>query len=172
MKIAVHKVTAIGLALLILSLPALLSAQERRGADLVVTLKDGQTVTGELIAVKPDSLLLLSLAGKDEAVDIAGVREIRVVRKSRAGKGALYGFLVGAAVATVSYLGLSAGDRSDTESYLMWVAVYGAPGALIGLGAGALAGKDKTIRLEGISESALKKVLADLSAHARIPDFK
>jgi hypothetical protein len=96
MKMAVHKVAAIGLAFLLLSLPTLLSARERRGANLVVVQKDGQTVKGELIAVKSDSLLLLNPAGMDESVDIAGIRSIRIVIKSKGGTGFLIGFLAGA----------------------------------------------------------------------------
>lgn len=172
MKIVVDKVTAIGLALLFLCLPTLLSARGRRGADLVVTLKDGQTVKGELIAVKRDSLLLLNLAGKDESVDIPGIREIKVVKKSRALKGALYGFLAGAAVGSVYYLAMDKEDWFDYPPYWVMATFSGAAGGLLGLGAGALAGKDKTTRLEGMSESALKSALADLRTQARIPNFK
>lgn len=173
MKIAVHKFTAVGLVLLLLSLPTLLSARERRGADLVITLKDGQTVTGELIAVRPSSLLLLSPAGKDESIDVAGVSEIKVVRKSRALKGALYGFLAGA----VGGIALAYAVRMTEESvkpiiYPLGAAAGGTVGGLIGLGIGAIAGQAKTIRLEGTSESDLKGVLADLRTVARVPDYK
>jgi hypothetical protein len=41
----------------------MIMARDRRGADLVVILKDGQQASGELIAVKSDSLLLLSAEG-------------------------------------------------------------------------------------------------------------
>ena len=34
-----------------------LYAKERRGAKLIVTKKDGQQIRGELITVKPNSLL-------------------------------------------------------------------------------------------------------------------
>ena len=97
MKIAIHKVTAICIALLLLSLPAVLSARERRGANIVVTLKDGQTVSGELIAVKPDSLLLLHPAGKDESIGIADIATINIYKKRKPARGVLYGTLIGAA---------------------------------------------------------------------------
>lgn len=173
MKTAVHKLTAVSLALLLLSLPILLSAAERRGAGLVITLKDGQTVTGELIGVKPSSVLLLTPAGKDESIDVAGIREIKVVRKSRALKGALYGFLAGA----VGGIALAYAVKATEESvkpiiYPFGAAVGGTAGGLIGLGIGAIAGQARTIRLEGTSESALKDVLADLRTMARVPDYK
>jgi hypothetical protein len=96
MKQRSYKLVATVLAFLILILPGALSARERRGANLVVVQKDGQTVKGELIAVKSDSLLLLNPAGMDESVDIAGIRSIRIVIKSKGGTGFLIGFLAGA----------------------------------------------------------------------------
>src|SRR5512137_487676 len=89
------KSVAMGLAALMLVLPGALLARERHGADLVVILKDGRYFEGELVAVKPDSLLLLSSAGKDESVDLAGIRSVRVVKRSRALRGAGYGALAG-----------------------------------------------------------------------------
>jgi hypothetical protein len=170
------KLVATVLTLLMLVLPGALSARERRGGKLVVVQKDGQTVKGELIAVKSDSLLLLTPAGMDESVDIAGIREIKVVKKSRVLKGALYGFLVGAVVGSVIYSVATAGldneDRADYDPAFMWPTLFGAAGGLVGLVPGALAGLDKTFRLEGMSESALKNVLADLRTKARIPNFR
>ena len=43
----------------LMMLSANLYAKERRGAKLIITKKDGQRIEGELIAVKPNSLLLL-----------------------------------------------------------------------------------------------------------------
>lgn len=176
MKTAVRKVAATALALLVSSLPVLLSARERRGADLVVAMKDGQAVTGELIAVKHDSLLLLNPAGKDESVDIAGVREIKMVKKSQALKGGLYGLLTGAALGVVVYLAAISGKekyiRDDYPPSGVWPLIFAAPAGLLGLGVGVAAGFDKTLRLEGMSDSVRKRVLADLRAHSRMPDFK
>jgi hypothetical protein len=173
MKTAGFKITAISLALLLLSLPTLLSAGERRGANLVLSLKDGQAITGELIAVKQDSLLLLTPAGKDEAIDVAGIREIKVAKKSRALKGALYGSLAGA-VAGIALAAAVKGADEDIRPiiYPFGAVAGGATGGLIGLGIGALAGKAKTFRLEGTSESDLKDILADLRTMARVPDYE
>ena len=98
MKISVHKVTAISLALLFIGFPTVLSARERRGANLVITLKDGHLIGGELVAVKPDSLLLLSPAAKDESVDLAGIKNIRIIRRSEALMGGVCGFLAASVV--------------------------------------------------------------------------
>ncbi len=63
-----------------------LYAKERQGATLIVTKKDGQLIKGELITVKPSSLLLLDTEGKDVSVGIADIKVIRVVKKSKVAK--------------------------------------------------------------------------------------
>jgi hypothetical protein len=173
MKTIVHRIMAIGLAFLLLGLPISVSARERRGANVVVTIKEGQTITGELIAVKLTTLLLLTAAGKDESIDVAGIREIKVFKKPRALKGALYGFLAGAVGGIAfAYAVRETEDSVKPIIYPVGAAAGGTVGGLIGLGIGTLAGKGKTIRLEGTSESALKDVLADLRTMARVPDYE
>ncbi|HOW85334.1 MAG TPA: hypothetical protein P5119_08185 [Candidatus Aminicenantes bacterium] len=167
-------VTALGLYML--AVPGTLSARPRRGSNLVVTLKDGRSVEGELIAVKPDSLLLFSDAAKDESVDLAGISSIRIIRKSKAGLGAICGLLAGVA-GTVIYA--SAQKETEDPWIGLWqgIGVMGAGvmfiGSGLGLGivAGLLAGKDKTIRLEGMSESEVARAMAYLRGKARIRDF-
>ncbi len=60
-----------------------LYAKERRGAKLIITKKNGQQVKGELITVKPNSLLLLDTEGKDVSVGIADIKVIKIVKKSQ-----------------------------------------------------------------------------------------
>jgi len=71
-----------------------LYAKEKRGAKLKVWKKSGGIVTGELIVVKPNSLLLLSTEGKDVAVDIEDIKVVTIVKKSKL----LLGAGVGAAI--------------------------------------------------------------------------
>ncbi len=71
------------LVVAILFVPAGLSAKDRKGADIVVTRTNGSQFGGELIAVKPDSLLLLS-AGMALSIPLADIREVRIVRKPKA----------------------------------------------------------------------------------------
>jgi small nuclear ribonucleoprotein (snRNP)-like protein len=77
----------------ILSLAALsgkLIAGERHGAKLQVETKDGNKATGELIAVKHHSLLLMDEEKKAEIpINIADVKEIAVKGKTNASNGAL-----------------------------------------------------------------------------------
>jgi hypothetical protein len=170
MKQGFDKLVAAVVALMLV-LPGALSARERRGANLVITLKDGQQVKGELIAVKPDSLLLL--AGKDESIDVAGIREIKVAKKLRALNGAAYGFLAGA-VGGIAFAAALRGADEDILPiiYPLGAVTGGTAGGLIGLGIGALVRKYKTIQLEGKSESDRAIALDRLRRYARIRDYK
>jgi hypothetical protein len=170
MKKAVHKITAIGIVLLLLNVPTLLSAAERRGANLVITLKDGQQIKGELIAVKTDSLLLLSPSRKDESVNTVDIKSIKVVRKSRAGTGFVLGLVSGILVGVL--WGHNQPDPEENGATSIGALWGGGVGALIGLGVGAAASSDETIHFEGKSESDRAMALADLRYKARIPDFK
>jgi outer membrane lipoprotein SlyB len=120
-----------------------------------------------LIAVKPDSLLLFT--GRDESVDLVGIRSIRIVRKSKAGSGALYGFLAGAVAGLVANANIGDYFRG---SYIVAGAFFGGLGGLIGLVTGALVSSDKTIQLEGKSEEDRARALAYLSGKARMRDYK
>ncbi len=150
-----------------------LNAKERRGATLIITKKDSQQIEGELITVKPNSLLLLNTEGKDESIDIADIRVITIVKKSKVGEGALYGLLIGGAIGVVC--GGSSGDGfilSSEEQAAIGGLVFGLLGALLGAGIGAVAGTDKTIHFEGMTDLEIRKALDKLRKKARIPDYK
>jgi hypothetical protein len=95
MKAKGKKFTALFLAFSLMMLSANLYAKERRGAKLVITKKNGYQTEGELITVKPKSLLLLSITGRDVSVDIADIRIIKVVKKSKLLTGVWVGMAAG-----------------------------------------------------------------------------
>ena len=159
-----NRPAAIVLAILMLVLPGTLIAREKRGANIVVTFRDGRFVEGELIAVKPDSLLLF--AEKDETVALAEVRSLRVVRRSQALVGGFCGLAAGIA-GTVLASKEDLGPFDSSWSLLMGVFCISS-GVGLGAGAGALAGKDKVFRLEGMSESEFRTTLIYLRKKARI----
>ena len=149
-----------------LALPADLSAMERRGAELIVTRLDGSQVGGELIAVKRDSLLLLSY-GRDESIDLADIKTVRIVKKSLAGKGALYGFLVGAVGGAGVGLAMGRTDAFEEKTPLVLGVFGGAIGALSGLLLGSVAGLDSNFTVAGKSEAAVSAYWDKLRAYSR-----
>ncbi len=155
-----------------------LYAKERRGAKLIITKKDGQLIEGEIITVKPNSLLLLDTEGKDVSVDIADIKVIRIVKKSKAGKaallGGLFGGLSGALVAVYTYeeAWTGAGVGVPILYGLILGAIGGGIGALIGALSGAIAGTDKTIQIEGMTDSEIQETIDKLRKKARIRDYK
>ncbi len=153
-------------------LSANLYAKERRGAKLIITKKDGWQKEGELITVKPNSLLILDTDGKDVSVDIADIKVIRIRKKSGAGIGLLYGGSVGALIGFGVY-------RKPTGWTIGWdlgpeltALGFGIVGGLIGLVIGLVAGTDKITQLEGMTDSEIQETLEYLRKKARIRDYK
>jgi hypothetical protein len=139
-KAGIVKLPTVALALAVLIAPHGLAAGSKRGADLVVIRLDGSNVSGELIAVKPDSVLLLDERGRDVTVDKAKVRSIRVLGKRRTGKGILYGSLIGFSGGAI--LGVATGKidnySSGASSFLLCI-----PAAFVGGLVGLLVGYTK-----------------------------
>jgi len=77
---------------------------KRRGAKLLITQKNGQPREGELIVVKPNSLLLLDSEGKDLSVDIADIKVIQIVRKAKTWAGTGLGLLAGGILGSIQPL--------------------------------------------------------------------
>ncbi len=143
-------------SILALSMP--LIAKERKGADLIIQETDGTQVRGELIAVKQTSLLLLERDfGADVTVDVGDIRIIRIVKK-----GALYGLLVGVGSGVLA--GISS-EINEEDPFLVAFLVYG---ILIGIPVALIVGKDKTIQIEGMTDSEIKEILEKLRKKARI----
>ena len=170
------KFTALLLIFSLIMLSTNLYAKERRGAKLIITKKDGLQIEGELITVKPNSLLLLDAEGKDVSVDIADIKYIRGVKKSKALLGAGIGLLIGASAGAI--LGYAEGDdygTMDTTAETKAL-VFGILLGIIGLCSGGLAGlksgKDKTILIEGMTDLEIQKTMNKLRKKARIRDYK
>ena len=144
--------------------------REKHGAKLIITKKDGQQIEGELITVKPKSLLLLDTDGKDVSVGIADIKVIRVMKKS---KGARTGFLIGGGLALIGGIGqIGAEVHGFIPSFIDGLIFFALPGALIGALLGTPAGKDKTIQIEGMTDLEIQKALDYLRKKARIRDYK
>ena len=168
------KLISLFLVFSILALSANLYAKERRGAKLIVTKKDGQQIEGELITVKPNSLLLLDTEGKDVSVDIADIKVITIVKKSKVWQGVGIGFSIGASGGAL--LGATTDVGFDDDGRFSWIlfwgVIFGVPCALIGGILGDLASTDKTIHFEGMTDLEIQETLDKLRKKARIRDYK
>lgn len=144
--------------------PVGLAAQETRGATVIVTKLDGSRQSGELIAVKPDSLLLLSSAGGDISVGRGEIQKVRIVRKSPTGFLILFGALAGAGA-----LGSAAGPENDFQALSAFMGgVLGALGATAG---GVFMSGDRKLVLAGEAEdevAARLDILRSFSREARL----
>ena len=155
---------AAALAASFLLLPADLSAKGKRGVTLVITRMDGTLVTGELIAAKPDSLLLLSTPGQEESVGLGEIKSVRIVRKSHALLLAAIGFVPGA---VAGGLAMSYDPEIETWAKVAGAAVGGALGALAGFGISLGIGADATFPVAGEPGEALSRLMARLKGLSR-----
>ncbi len=171
MRTKLLKLAFVGGVLYSLIMPGTVSAGERRGADIVVTLNSGHQVNGELIAVKPNALLLLGPAGGDEAIGLKEIESVKIPRGSRALNGALYGFLGGAVLGAMVGRGLGGGEEDLEQAFpIFGVLIVGAAGGLIGGVVGASSRRTQEIYLAGKSETFISGALAKLNRLARKPD--
>jgi hypothetical protein len=152
-----------------------LTANERRGADLVIYKTNGNQIQGELIAVKQNSLLLKEHdSGADVTAVISEIKTITIVKKSKAlmfgGTGLFIGGVCGALFASAAI-----GETEDITAE-GWAAIFGISfgisAATLGGIIGGIMGIDKTIQIEGKSDSEVKQTLAELRKKARVPDFQ
>jgi len=146
---------------------------KKRGAKLIITKKDRQLIEGELITVKPNSLLLLDTEGEVVSINIAEIKVIRIVKKSKALLGAGLGLIIlgGGTALSIAIFGTWESDEV-LDVALFGGAIGAAAGLLIGGVTGTLLGTDKTIQIEGMTDSEINEVLEELRKKARIRDYK
>jgi hypothetical protein len=85
------KYISLSLVFFILLLTGNLHAK-KKGAELIIHKTDRTQVRGELIAVKRSSLLLMDSEGADVTAGVEKVGVVKIVKKSKAEKGALLDF--------------------------------------------------------------------------------
>ena len=162
--------------------------RKKHGANLIIQKINGQQVSGELITVKPSSLLLLNTEGKDVSVDIEEIKVITFVKKSKASTGIGIGLVIGGASGV--YFGSKNRDTKDLGIlnilyifYFLWpplwfkyevgsIVLGGSIGAVVGGFIGAAIGKDKTIQIEGMTDLEIREALDKLHKKARIRNYK
>ncbi len=165
-----RKSIALFLTLSLTALSMNLHAREERGVDLIIMTLDGQEIKGELITVKKNALLLLGNESEaDVSVEVADIKEIRIVKKEHFWRGAGLGYLAGGAGTLL--LGAVSGELNDWALSL-WIFVIGPACSLIGGFWGGLSGIDKRYKIEGKTRLEIQDVLDKLRFKARVPDFQ
>jgi hypothetical protein len=170
MRINRQILAALPLLLIVTGLAqAPLSAAKREGAQVIVDLKEGERFSGELIAVRTDSLLILDGSGQDRTCELGAVARLTLgPRRHRAFKAALVGGLAGAVVgATIGVLKANGDHRATFVSAVVFAPLGGVVGAFT---AGLIAGsRERTYVFEGMTDEQVEKALLKLKAAARMP---
>jgi len=170
------------MALAILAIAALaVSSFAREGAQLVLTTKEGQVISGELLAVKHHSLILKDTSGGGLTQDIGDLETITLRKGSHLLAGLGIGLAAGAALGVG--IGYAAGqkqprDLSDihflSNNYVVTALLGGFLGALAGAGVGALIGSassaPQTIILAKVPPEKIERLLTWLRSKGRFPE--
>ena len=153
---------------------------EKRGANIVVNLIDRPPASGELLAVKEDSLILMDPNLKTGlTIDFKDIKSVQIIRNSQVMLGLIGGFLAGSIVSSgikepVQMTGndwISGYTNASANSAMTKTAIslgMTAVGALLG---GAM-GADKMILIRGKSPLEVKNILWKLRSKARMPDAR
>jgi len=159
----------------VLAFPGNVSAAEKKkGNTVVLEMKGGETVQGELLAVREDRLVLFdmdALAGRD--VPLGDVSRIRIVKPSKFGQGVGTAFLIGAVsgvclgLASGTTQGLSGGTISAGTKAVAGAFGFGILGIPIGGVVGAVSGIDQWIDVAALPAASHRAVLERLRIYAR-----
>lgn len=153
-------------------------AKDRPGAAVVLALKDGRMLKGELYAVKTDAVIIVDAQSESTTVAVADIRRIELKKKIARNirTGAIIGSVAVAGFALAEYAANSDGggapQAEEIAALSAIILLCGAvPGGLVGWIAGGASGT-KTVRIEGLSAESLQRVLAKLRKSARVPSLR
>jgi hypothetical protein len=141
-----------------------ISARERRGSMVVVTMTDGSKVKGELLAVKSNTLLVYDRdAGQGKSFNLQQVVKVKILNKSK--------LVIGLAIGLGFGLGLTMFDTEGRIHHNISMTPVPISG-LIGAVLGALAGLPTTFSQTGELSLSVQQNLDELKSYARERDFK
>lgn len=172
------KSTSLILAASVMLLGSTAAAKERPGAVVVLTLKDGRTVEGELYAVKADALIIVDARSESATFGVAEIRQVRM--KKRNGRNIRTGAIIGsAAIAGLSFAQIMANSdggpgtpqAEEIATLSALVLLGGAAGGLVGWVAGGTS-KAESVRIESLSAEPLRRALTKLRKRARVPSLR
>ena len=103
-------------------------------------------------------------------VDIRNIRAIKIVRESETLVGGIIGLFLGGVIGYL--IGYPQGDEAGFviigRPLIAAAILGGVSGALFGAGIGTAVGADKTVQIEGKSDSEIKEILKKLRKKARV----
>jgi hypothetical protein len=163
-KAVASAITAIAVAAL-LAAPAGLEAKGRRGDLIILTKVDGAPIRGELISVRPESLLVRS-GGEAFTIPRPKIQSVTILRRSRTASGALTGFTIGAALGIA--WGIARGpDPIHGHPAIPAGAVGGGLGLIIGLATSRGEKVESVVALAGLAGPAADEKWNTLRARSR-----
>ena len=166
------KFVALFLVFSLLMLSAPLYAKKRI-VVLEVTKLDGQIVTGHLIRVKGNAILLMDRAGKNVIISVTDIEVIKIVSKSKVREGIAVGSLLGAVASGVA-MSISVATTDEDVAAIMVVPaaafVGGLLGAIVGLLVGSYLSENKTFNVSKMKDKKIQKLLDRLRTKALIYD--
>ena len=139
----------------------------RHGAVIDVSLRDGRTFSGELIAVRSGSLFILTPAGRDQTLALSDCTAVRVRNSSRvlprSGHGLLIGFMVGIVLPHLA-------SDPHIQNYSNGLIVAGAVTGLMVGGISGIPAPGKTLVIgPGPDACSVDSAADELCAVARFP---
>ena len=162
-----------------------ITAKERRGAQLKIYKTDGEYITGELIAAKKSTLLLMdSISSADVSVSIEEIESIEVAKKPKILLGAGLGLTIGIGIGVLTGFLFGSDEpegngepgeyktRSASQKALTIGTLFGLIGAIGGGITGAYTAGEEVIQIGGRSQQEIEIDLERLRLKARYPDFK
>jgi hypothetical protein len=161
------------LAFSLVFFPVRLICDEKQGANIIVNLVDRPPASGELLAVREDSLILMDSSLKTGlTIDFKDIKSVRIIRKSQVLLGMLGGFLAGRIISS----GIKVPVRNTVDNWIIDSAMTTAaiPLGMTAVGAlvGGAIGADKTILIRGKSPLEVKNILWKLRSKAKMPDAR
>ena len=169
MKKKGDKFIALALVFALMILSGNMMGAERKGVEVKIQKTDGQEISGELISVRKNALVILDEATEvDTTVNLNLVDSIHVNNKSLMFELGLGSFLLAGAARMMAHSRTKDIDTEPGQHQVQGVWYWGAGGAVVGVLAGAFFGIDKNIQVQGVSEAALQESLLKLSKKARI----
>jgi hypothetical protein len=145
----------------LLAAPGSLAAKGRRGALIILTKADGAEVRGELVSVKPDSIILRR-SGDVLTILRDRVHSVSLMRRSRKTSGAFTGLTIGA----LAGAGWGANARVTGGTSSM-AAICGGLGLVIGMVVSRAGKVESVIQFAGLTGPAADERWNALRAHSR-----